>query len=85
MSATGTIVTVYQTPDSSQVCAVVLVAEGGNRGNVEYVGCVANDAAFQALSAANKKTALQTAVKAARDAAVAAASAVGGITGSVTL
>lgn len=85
MATTGTIVSVYQTPDASQVCATVMVAEGGNKGNVEYVGCVANDAAFQALGAAAKKTALQTAVKTARDGLVAAASAVGGITGSVNL
>lgn len=91
--ATGTIVSVWQ--DNQNTYAAVLVAEGGARGNVEYIGSVPQMGDLAAygfggqtwsqLTAANKKAALQAAIKAARDAALLATSAVGGISGTVTL
>lgn len=91
--ATGTIVKVWQ--DGQHAHAAVNVAEGGQRGNVEYVGrvpLVGDLAAFgfaaqewSALTNAQKKTALQNAVKAERDARIAASVDVSGITGTVTI
>lgn len=91
--ATGTIVKVQS--DGQMAIVSVSVAEGGKLGNVEYTGRVpltGDLAAFgfagqdwSALTTPQKKTALQNAVKAARDAMLNAPADVAGITGSVTL
>ena len=88
---TGTIVSVYR--DDTSAYAAVSVVEGSR--TFEYIGVVpltGDLAAFgfpgqdwSALSNANKKLALQAAVKAERDRQRAAPTPVAGISGTVTL
>lgn len=90
--ATGTIVSVWQ--DGQRAHAAVSVAEGA-RGNVEYIGSVSltDDLAgvgfpnqtWADLTGAQKKTALQNAVKKARDAQIKARNPIAGISGTVNL
>ena len=83
--ATATIVSAWQSEDGGRVCLAASVAEGGAKGTVEYVGCVDNDAAFQAMTNAQKKAALIAAVKAVRDGQAAARQSLAGITGTGTV
>lgn len=64
-------------------CLAAMVVENGR--NTEYVGRVPLDAAWQALSAAQKKAALVAAVKAVRDASLAPARTDLGISGAVSV
>jgi hypothetical protein len=52
--------------DGTFAYLAVRVNEGGNTGNVEYIGRVQLDEAWQAMNAAAKKAALVEAVQAAR-------------------
>lgn len=79
--ANGTIVNVWR--ENGSVCLAVTVAEA--QGNVEYIGRVPDDAAFAALSTAQKRTALVAACKAVRDAQTTVGAGVPSITGAVTL
>lgn len=81
--ATATIIKVWQTPDKIHVAA--RVSEGGQQGNVEYIAWVPNDDAWAVMSAAEKKAALTTALKARRDEQQATNTPVAGITGTVTV
>lgn len=81
--ASASIIKVWQTAGRVHIAA--RVAEGGQQGNVEYVASVENDAAFAALSNAEKKATLTAALKAVRDTQQAGEQAVAGITGAVTL
>jgi hypothetical protein len=91
--ATATVIRAWQ--DASSAYLAVSVSEGGNQGNKEYIGSVSltDDLAlvgfpgktWTQLSAAEKKTALIAACKAVRDAQQATQSAIGGISGTVTL
>ena len=61
------------------------VDEGGQVGVVEYVASVPYDEGFQALGGAQKKAALQAALKAVRDGQLAAVQPIAGVGGTVTL
>ena len=62
----------------------VTVAETDGKNHV-YTGSVDNNATFQALTNAQKKTALLNAVKAVRDAQVTQRTSIGGITGTAAV
>jgi hypothetical protein len=83
--ATGTIVAGGVYRRDGRVFAHVVVDEGAGIGRVEYVGSVEEDAAFQALTNAQKKAALQDAVAAERARQRGGSEAIGGITGTVTV
>lgn len=69
--------------DASRAYLAIRVADGGTRGNVEYLANVTLDE-LVGLTAAEQKAALVAAVKAERDGQLAAPTAVA-ITGTVTV
>ena len=73
--------------ENGSVCLEVTVTETENGAprSISYIGRVPADAAFAALSNAEKKAALVAACKAARDAQFPAAVAAPSLAGTVTL
>ena len=79
--ATATVVKAWK--DGGRAYLALRVAEGGARGNVEYLGSVALEE-LAGLTAAQQKAALVAAVKGERDGQLAAPADLG-IAGTVTV